>query len=208
MKDNSIRKVLLLVLVVFLGSCLHSKSILAETNNVNKTGERFPNIALTEHFCSEDKKYLGLSGKKSYLLSNLQADFIVVEFFSIYCSVCQTHANTFNRLYRLIEEDLLVREKTKMIGIALGNNTTEVEYFKKYFDITYPCIGDPDFTIYKSMREPRTPLLLLVDKRSYPFKILSVLDFTKAPEVLMKEIRDEIINKQNRIARPKAASLK
>jgi len=95
-----------------------------------------------------------------------------------------------------------------MIAIGTGNNTNEIEYFKNYFNITFPCISDPDFKIHKAFNEPRTPLLILADKRIVPCKVLSVLDFHKDAENILQDIRKVIYNIQDRVSKPKTLSLK
>jgi peroxiredoxin len=181
-------------IILFLYSLPYD--IFAGTYSIEK-GNIFPNISLEGPFFQNDKRYLGLSEKKTYSINNIHADFILIELFSIYCPVCQTHADKFNRLYKLIEKDDLIGRKMKMLGIGMGNNNNEVEYFKKYHGIQYPCIADQDFRIHKSLNEPRTPLLIVIDKRTAPYKVVSVLDFSREPESLIKYIRDEILNIQS-----------
>lgn len=181
-------------IILFLYSLPYG--IFADTYSIRK-GNSFPNISLEGPFFQNDKRYLGLSEKKVYSMNNIRAEFVLIEFFSIYCPVCQTNADKFNRLHKLMEKDNLIDRKMKMIGIGIGNNNNEVEYFKKYFSIQYPCMADPDFRIHKSLNEPRTPLLIIIDKRTTPYKIVSVLDLSMEPESLIKYIRDEIHNIQS-----------
>lgn len=112
---------------------------------------------------------------------------------SIYCPICQTHAVKFNQLYELIRGDRFISKNIKMIGIGLGNNSREVTYFKKYFNVSFPIIPDPDYKIHKALNETRTPLLAIIDKRINPYKILTILDFTKEPEILLKDIKTHLL---------------
>lgn len=201
------KKELFCVIFIAVAILLLSKSVFAESDNIIKTGYFFPNFSLAGPFCKNDKSYLGLTEQKSYSLNSIRAEFILIEFFSIYCPVCQKHADRFNDLHRLIEKDDLISRSMKMIGIGTGNNTNEIEYYKKYFNITFPCISDPDFKIHKTFKEPRTPLLILVDKRTVPYKVLSVLNFHKNSENILQDIRDVIHNMQSRISKPKPLSL-
>ena len=112
---------------------------------------------------------------------------------SIYCPICQTHAVKFNQLYELIRGDRFISKNIKMMGIGFGNNSREVSYFKKYYNVLFPLIADPDFKIHKALKETRTPLLALIDKRTKLFKISAILDFTKEPEILLKDIKTHLL---------------
>lgn len=190
-KDNILPNIFHFLLYLAM-TCFLLRNSLADQRDVVKPGDHFPNILLTGPFCPEDKKYLGLSGQKSYSLNNTRTDFILAEVFSIYCPVCQKDAAKFNKLFTLIEGDNFINKNMKMIGIGAGNNSNEVLYFKKYYNILFPCISDPDFKIHKALKETRTPLVIIIDKRSQPYKILTILDFTKEPEKLIEDIRAEI----------------
>lgn len=157
-----------------------------------KAGDSLSDISLTCLFSQKDKQYLGFSNRRTYSLSCIRAEFILVNCFSIYCPVCQSHADKFNRLYKLIQEDNLIKKNLKLIGIGLGNNMKEVNYFKKYYNIPYPLIPDPEYKIHKAFKETRTPLLIIVDKRKNPYRISCVLDFNKEPETLLEDIKKEI----------------
>lgn len=165
----------------------------ADQHTAVKIGDRFPNISLTNQISIKDKKYLGLSNLKIYSINNIQSDFVLMDCLSIYCPICQTHAVKFNQLYELIRGDRFISKNIKMIGIGLGNNSREVSYFKKYYNIPFPLIADPDFKIHKDLKETRTPLLALIDKRTKFFKISAILDFTKEPEILLNDIKTQLL---------------
>lgn len=177
----------LLCLFILLYCQLPTDSLADELPSV-KSGDRFPNIPLVG-LSPGDKKYLGLSKLKEPSLSNIRVDYLCIDVLSIYCSICQKHANKFNRLYHLIQKDNSVVKNMEMIGIAIGNNTNEVAHFRKYFSVSFPVVPDPDFKVYRALNKTRTPLLIIVDKRKLPYNILTVLDFIKEPEILMNDIR-------------------
>ncbi len=169
--------------------CLFSSNSSAGQDIAVKAGDRFTNIPLTGAFTLEDRKYLGLSDKKAHSLSDIRAEFILIEVFSIYCPVCQKYSTKFNQLYDLVQRDNFFKRNIRMIGIGMGNNSKEVSYFKKYFNILFPLIPDPDFKIHNALKKTRVPLIILLDKRSHPFNILTILDFTRDPEALIEDIR-------------------
>lgn len=157
-----------------------------------RPGDHLTNIPLNGPFCQEDRQYLGLSDQKVYSLRSIKTGFVIINCLSIYCPVCQNHAAKFNKLFALIQRDQFISNTMKMIGIGAGNNSKEIAYFRKYHNVLFPLIPDPDFKIHKTLKETRTPLLAIIDKRSNPYKIVSILDFTKEPEALLEDIRSEI----------------
>ncbi|MEW6570419.1 MAG: TlpA disulfide reductase family protein [Nitrospirota bacterium] len=153
-----------------------------------REGDPFPDIPLAGIFSEEDWRYLGSLKEKGRSLSRIRSDFLLVELFSIYCPVCQKNAPKLATLYNSVQGDNFLKRNIKFIGIGAGNNLRETEYFKKYFSVPFPLIPDPQFKIHKALKDARAPLLIIVDKRKNP-RIVAVLDFTKAPADLMKDIR-------------------
>lgn len=189
MKKYRFQNILCFLCFFSLFYCLLPENSSAGQDIAVKVGDHFPNISLTGPFCLEDKKYLGLSDRKVHSLSCIRAGFILVNCFSIYCPVCQAHAVKFNQLHDLVQRDNFISINMKMIGIGMGNNSKEIAYFKKYFNISYPLIPDSDFKIHKALKETRTPLVVIIDKRLRPYKILTILDFAREPEKLIEDIR-------------------
>ncbi|MDD5450954.1 MAG: TlpA disulfide reductase family protein [Desulfovibrionales bacterium] len=157
-----------------------------------KAGDSFPDIPLSGSLSSNDEKYLGLLGRKAFSLSDIRPKVLWIEVFSIYCAVCQRQAAKFNRLYELVQKDDLISGNMKMIGIGTGNNDKEVAHFRKYHDVMFPLIADPDFKVHEALKKARTPLVILLDKRSRPYKILTILDPASPTETLIKDIRAEL----------------
>lgn len=189
MKIYRFQNILCFLCFFSLFYCLFSSNSSAGQDIAVKAGDRFPNIQITGAFTLEDKKYLGLSDRKVHSLSCIRAGFILVNCFSIYCPVCQARAVKFNQLHDLVQRDNFISRNMKMIGIGMGNNSKELAYFKKYFNISYPLIPDSDFKIHKALKETRTPLVVIIDKRLRPYKILTILDFGREPEKLIEDIR-------------------
>lgn len=188
MKIYRFQNILCFLCIFSLFYCLFPENSSAGQDIAVKAGDCLPNIPLTGAFTLEDRKYLGLSDRKTHSFSDIRADFILIEIFSIYCPICQNNATKFNQLYDLVQKNNF-SNNIKIIGIGMGNNSKEVAYFKKYFNILFPLIPDPDFKIHNALKKTRVPLIILLDKRSYPFNILAILDFTRDPEALIEDIR-------------------
>ena len=123
-------------------------------------GGMLPEFKLSIPSNEDQKKYLGLSGDGHFELSDIDAEVVIIEIFSMYCPHCQREAHKVNKLYDLIEENKKLKEKIKLIGIGAGNSSFEVEIFRKTYRVPFPLFADADFTIHKALGEVRTPYFI------------------------------------------------
>ena len=105
----------------------------------------------------DQKKYLGLSGNRSFKITEIKTEVLVIEIYSMYCTVCQKDAPGINEMYRTIESRPELKGRIKLIGIGAGNSVYEVEIYKKTFGVLFPLFPDRDFDIHNSLGEVRTP---------------------------------------------------
>jgi peroxiredoxin len=131
-------------------------------NKPPQKGEVLPVINLPVPKSPDEKNYLGLSGSGIFRISQIKAQVVIVEIFSMYCPFCQKDAPGVNELYRLIENNPDIKNKIKLIGIGAGNSSYEVEVFKKTYNVPFPLFPDKDFTIHKACGEVRTPYFMVV----------------------------------------------
>ena len=134
---------------------------LAATKPPEKGGV-LPGISLPIPKNPVEKGYLGLSGDGFFNISQIKADVVIVEIFSMYCPYCQKDAPGINELYHLIENNPDLKNKIKLIGIGAGNSVYEVEVFKKAYTVPFPLFPDKDFTIHKACGEVRTPYFMVI----------------------------------------------
>lgn len=125
-------------------------------------GEGLPVINLPIPKNPDEKNYLGLSGSGHFKIPQIKAKAVIVEFFSMYCPICQKDAPGVNELYRLIEKNPEIKNKVKLIGIGAGNSPYEVEVYKKTYDVPFPLFPDKDFVIHQACGEVRTPYYMVV----------------------------------------------
>ena len=125
-------------------------------------GEGLPVINLPIPKNPDEKNYLGLSGSGHFKIPQIKAKAVIVEFFSMYCPICQKDAPGVNELYRLIEKNPDIKNKVKLIGIGAGNSPYEVEVYKKTYDVPFPLFPDKDFVIHQACGEVRTPYYMVV----------------------------------------------
>src|SRR6266496_5528737 len=89
-----------------------------------------------------DRKYLGLSSIiERFSLDNVQADVLVVDFFDMYCHVCQARARHMNEFYQLVQSRGL-SGRIRILGVGVGDTPKEVAVFKEKFGLPFPVFPD------------------------------------------------------------------
>lgn len=114
-----------------------------------------------------EQTYLGLSGKGTFALPQVNARIVIVEILSMYCPICQKDAPIINEVYEALEKKPALKGKVKIVGVAAGNTPFEAGVFKKKFDVRFPVIADDDMQFQKiSQDRILTPtfMVLKVDK--------------------------------------------
>ena len=157
------RKIIYVIGAVFLSLLLCSNFLQAETKPVG-FAIPFPVLTFAQTLSKGEQSYLGISEKKSFSLEEIRGNLILVEFISTYCVSCQKQTPIFNQLYSSIEKDPGLKGKVKIIGVAAGNNPTEVEIFKKEYKVPYPLISDLKFDAHTAVGSPRTPFIIWIRK--------------------------------------------
>jgi peroxiredoxin len=128
-------------------------------------GDEAPDIRLTAPDAADHREYLGITDQAAFSLSEIQADVIIVEIFSMYCPICQKEAGRVNELYEQIQSNSLYRDKIRLIGIGAGNSEYEVSVFRDNYSIPFPLFPDGDFAIHKKLGETRTPYFFAIKRK-------------------------------------------
>jgi peroxiredoxin len=96
----------------------------------------------------EAQDYLGLEGdSKTFTLSQVKADVVIVEVFSWDCHFCQRQAPRMVELYDLLESKGY-SNRVKIIGIGATNSDSEIRQYQNSSKIPFPLIADPDYKSY------------------------------------------------------------
>lgn len=144
-------------LIIFAGAIE-----LQARNTVPKKGDSFPPIRLPVPKDPVDRGYLGLSGEGPFEIGKINTRILVVEVYSMYCTVCQKIAPELNEMFHLVEGDPQLRGRIKIIGIGAGDSPYEVEVYRKTHKTPFPLFPDRDFTIHKAIGEVRAPYFFAV----------------------------------------------
>lgn len=159
------------------------------SDSVPQSGDRFPDLVIPAPELIEEARYLGLDGKVPFRASQLRAEVVVFEVFSMYCPYCQKEAPAVNELYNIIQKRNL-GDKVKIVGLGAGNSSFEVNAFRRLYTIAFPLIPDADFTLHRALGEVRTPYFIVVriDKKGPPRVIYSQVGTIGDPAVFLDTI--------------------
>ncbi|MDC0335288.1 TlpA family protein disulfide reductase [Pseudodesulfovibrio sp.] len=123
-------------------------------------GQPFPDNSMTGQLSAENKAYLGVSSD-TFKLTDIKADYVFVEAFSMYCPVCQRDAPRVNEAYEAITQ-ADPKGTVKFLGIGLGNTAFEIKFYKDKYGVTFPLVRDENYIVHKALGEVGTPTFYLV----------------------------------------------
>jgi hypothetical protein len=161
------RPIILIVAFFFFLSAFVDGGLRKSGSQAAAFGDLFPQYAFPYPPASEDRGYLGIPAGETFTISDVQADLIVLEVLNIYCTSCQKQAPISSEVFRMVESDPVTRGRIRWMGVGVGNNQKEVDYFRKEKKIPFPILQDVNFEFYDAVGGPggvRTPLTLLVRK--------------------------------------------
>jgi len=127
-------------------------------------GTTLPKMSFRDTVSSETMAYLGLSRRKNFSSDDMRGSLFIVEVFSTYCTSCPRNIPILNNIYDAIEKDARSKRKIKIFGIAIGNNSKEVESYKKEYKVLFPVLTDYDFAVHNVLGKPRVPYTIYVQK--------------------------------------------
>lgn len=156
------RKQVIFLLVVFNFLIFLVHPIFSAECITPSKGGVFPEIALPVPQNTVQKDYLGIKGKDTFKLSQIKAEVLILEIFSMYCPYCQKEAPLVNELYQSINNRPDIKDRIKIIGVGAGNTPFEVEVFKNQYNIPFPLFSDESFSVHKSVGEVRTPYFFVI----------------------------------------------
>ena len=146
-----------------------------------------PNFTVDMPDSAEVQAYLGLKDVKSFTITQIPAKLVLVEFYSVFCPVCQKQAPVANKIYKIIKDDPELSKDIKMLGIGIGNKPYEIGVYKKNFNVPFPLFADPNKEIQEKSAVEHIPLTILVDQKGKV--LLSHLGLVKSVDEFIGEIR-------------------
>lgn len=129
------------------------------TSFASESVEQLPDLQMVVPKNDQHREYLGLAGEPgdTFSLSDIEADVLLIELFSMYCPFCQDEAPAINNLYQAMVEFSKAGYTVKMIGIGANNSEFEVDHFRETYGVPFPLFADPEMKLYKALGGKGTP---------------------------------------------------
>ena len=134
-------------------------------------GTIFPDVPLIGSISPELAASLGIAKSGPTPINKVGADVLVVEIFSMYCPYCQREAPNLNQLQGLIDKQNL-GGRIKIIGIGAGNSDTEVEIFRKKYNVPFALFSDSSFAVHQRVGQVGTPFFYVLRKKPAGYEIV------------------------------------
>lgn len=115
----------------------------------------FPDLTVTGQLSQWDRAYLGVESD-TVRIADIEAEFLLLEVFSMYCPICQRDAPRVNEVYEAIQ-DRGLGDRIKFVGVGTGNTPFEVTFFKDKYNVPFPLFHDQNYTAHKALGELGTP---------------------------------------------------
>ena len=112
----------------------------------------------------DQRLYLGLNAD-TFKLADVQADIIIVEFFSLYCAMCAKEAPAVAELFSLVKKQSTPQLRIVLLGIGAGNTADEVARFQKQHTVLFPLVPDQKVIAMRSMKMAITPGFIAFKKQ-------------------------------------------
>lgn len=122
-----------------------------------KAGDILPDVLIHGQPSLQHAAYLGLPlGVTSFRLSQIEAELVLVEIFSMYCPRCQAVAPKLNRVFERLKASPL-GGSLKFVALGAGNTPFEVDYFCKKYHASMPMFPDTDYSLHATFGNVGTP---------------------------------------------------
>ena len=190
MAFEKIRPILfsIFMLVVVVAVVFHTVPGAKAKKLAVQTGMTLPEVTLSGAKTAGIQEYLGIEHAEPFRLFQIQAKLLLIEFYSLYCPVCQKSAPKVNKLFKYVQGNSQLKDDIKMLGIALTNKPFEVDMYRQKFKVKFPLFPDADKAITDTLKIAWTPLMVLMDMEGKV--LLAHYGEIKSPEEFIHKVQD------------------
>ena len=161
--DKIKQTVLWLLVLVMVAAAFHTAHGAKAKKLAVKEGMTLPDVIVSGAKTAEIQGYLGIRNAEPFPLFQIKAKLLLVEFYSLYCPVCQKSAPKVNKLFNYVQGNSQLKDDIKMLGIALTNKPFEVDMYREKFKVKFPLFPDADKAITDTLNITWTPLIVLMN---------------------------------------------
>ncbi len=131
-----------------------------------QVGQRFNSLTFSGTISDADRLYLGLARPGEFLLNDIRARYLLIEFFSDACPHCTAQAPVVNRLFHELSANPKLNDGTlKMVGLGYYGTPATMERWRGKYGARFPLIPDPQGQIFKTLDIPGTPTYVVLDSQ-------------------------------------------
>ncbi len=150
------RKVIILVISIFLSFCLVPYSTAEEKSINGKDCVCPPSLGSAPNFNLKN-----IEGKK-VKLSDYRGKGVIIFFWATWCTICQRHIGELNEVY-----EGLKKEGVELISIAVGDTARKVKRYMRNNPIEFPVLLDTREDVSQSYVVVGVPTFIIVDQAGY-----------------------------------------
>jgi hypothetical protein len=154
-------------------------------------GDAFPNLSFRDVLPRVDMDYLGIAKKKTFSVKDMQGSIFIFEIFSTYCMTCPRNVPVINTVYSMVNNDPKLKQKVKVLSVAIGNTANEAQSYKQEYKVLYPILTDFTFAFHKALGNPRVPFTIIVKReaRGKDIVVYTYLGVIESADNLLKEVK-------------------
>jgi len=123
--------------------------------------ESYLNFTLPPPDSAQTQAYLGLDAIRPFKLTDIKAKIAVIELMNTLCAPCKANVPIMNDIYEKLRTDSGSAD-IKVIVIAIADDKSRVEAFKKEFKTLFPILLDESGAIQHSMPGLSAPTTMVV----------------------------------------------
>jgi len=113
---------------------------------------------------ADERAYLGITAD-SFRLADVQAEILIIELFSLYCSLCAKEAPAVAELFALAQKQSTPQRRIVLLGIGAGSSMDEAARFQKLHSVPFPMVPDQKVIIARTIKMVITPGFIAFKKQ-------------------------------------------
>jgi peroxiredoxin len=163
--NKAMRRLFLFICICCLSLWIPSQAKLAWGGEIG-VGQRFGSLTFSGTIDDADRLYLGLTRPGAFILNDIRARYLLIQFFSDACPHCTAQAPVVKRLFHELSANPKLNDGTlKMVGVGYYGTPATMERWRGKYGAPFPLIPDLQGRLFKTMEIPGTPTYVVLDSQ-------------------------------------------